>query len=400
MKTVIAVFLMFMANSLFAQVSINSNGILPDNSAMLDVKSSSKGLLIPRMTLLQRDGILQPANGLLVFCTDNNRLYFNQGTPAAKNWVMVASGETLAAVTASLPIASSGGVTPNISLSGIVPVSNGGTGQGTISPGKVLVGNGTSGILMPTDLHWDNTNNRLGIGNSSPTAKLDVLQHAYTAPAILGVNSNSAGTGIVGAGNAITEPFLMSGGCGGQFFGTTYGLYVSASASGSATERFSGYFANGTYYTFVCGYKQNPSTSAWTNYKIYGTGVVNGPIVKSGHGEQVSMFCPSVPELVVNDYGTGRLISGKCHVAFDAALSNSITVDDTFPLKVFIQPEGDCKGLFVTNKTRQGFDVVELQNGKSNIPFSWSIAASLCDKLNAAGEIESKHVGLRFPKFE
>jgi hypothetical protein len=56
--------------SLFAQVGINNDNSAPDNSAMLDVKSISKGILLPRMTRTQRDVIDSPLNGLMVFCTD------------------------------------------------------------------------------------------------------------------------------------------------------------------------------------------------------------------------------------------------------------------------------------------------------------------------------------------
>jgi uncharacterized protein (TIGR02145 family) len=62
---------LLLANSvLFAQVSINTDNSLPDNSAMLDVKSSNKGFLPPRMTHAELNTILNPAAGLIVFCTD------------------------------------------------------------------------------------------------------------------------------------------------------------------------------------------------------------------------------------------------------------------------------------------------------------------------------------------
>lgn len=77
--------------SLFAQVGVNNDNSAPDPSAMLDVKSTVSGMLVPRMSAAQRDLIASPANGLLIFCTDNNQYYFNQGTPATKNWVMVNS---------------------------------------------------------------------------------------------------------------------------------------------------------------------------------------------------------------------------------------------------------------------------------------------------------------------
>jgi hypothetical protein len=42
---------------IFGQVSINTNGAAPDNSAMLDVKSTLKGMLVPRMTQSERNAI-------------------------------------------------------------------------------------------------------------------------------------------------------------------------------------------------------------------------------------------------------------------------------------------------------------------------------------------------------
>ena len=50
-------------------VGISPDGSAPDNSAMLDIKSTSGGLLIPRMTTAQRDAISNPAQSLLIFNT-------------------------------------------------------------------------------------------------------------------------------------------------------------------------------------------------------------------------------------------------------------------------------------------------------------------------------------------
>lgn len=53
-----------------AQIGINDDNSLPDNSAMLEVKSNNKGFLPPRMTLSEINAIDGPAQGLVVFCTD------------------------------------------------------------------------------------------------------------------------------------------------------------------------------------------------------------------------------------------------------------------------------------------------------------------------------------------
>jgi hypothetical protein len=47
--------------------------------------------------------------------------------------------------------------------------------------------------------------------------------------------------------------------------------------------------------------------------------------------------------------------------------------DDFEDLVIQIQPEGDCNGLFIAEKNRDGFVVKELQKGKSNVRFTWSI---------------------------
>jgi len=88
----IATLLLF-SNAMFAQVAINSDASLPDNSAMLDVKSTTKGMLVPRMTAAQRDAISNPAKGLLIFCTDNNAYYSNTGTPSSPLWLMISGSQ-------------------------------------------------------------------------------------------------------------------------------------------------------------------------------------------------------------------------------------------------------------------------------------------------------------------
>ncbi len=75
---VISSFFTHQFSTIFAQgVGVNEDGSSPDNSAILDVKSSSKGLLIPRMTMTERNLIASPATGLLVFQTDNVSGYYS-----------------------------------------------------------------------------------------------------------------------------------------------------------------------------------------------------------------------------------------------------------------------------------------------------------------------------------
>jgi hypothetical protein len=63
-----------------AQVGINTDGSAPDSSAMLDVKSVTKGFLPPRMSTVQRNSITGPATGLIIYNTDCNDLQCYNGS--------------------------------------------------------------------------------------------------------------------------------------------------------------------------------------------------------------------------------------------------------------------------------------------------------------------------------
>jgi trimeric autotransporter adhesin len=72
-------------------VSINTDGSVPHASSILDIKSTDKGLLIPRMTSAQRIGIASPATGLLVFDTNSNSFWYYAGT----TWINLTTGWSL-----------------------------------------------------------------------------------------------------------------------------------------------------------------------------------------------------------------------------------------------------------------------------------------------------------------
>ena len=80
LKRTFFVFAMLATFSLSAQVSINNDGTDPDGSAMLDVQSTDKGMLVPRMTTAQRTAISIPATGLMVFDTDTGSFWFYNGS--------------------------------------------------------------------------------------------------------------------------------------------------------------------------------------------------------------------------------------------------------------------------------------------------------------------------------
>ena len=93
MKTffTLAIAILCCTNVLFAQnVGINTDGSAPHNSAMLDVKSTSGGILIPRMTEAQKNAIASPAEGLMIYQTDGTSgFYYRNGSNA---WTLIGTG--------------------------------------------------------------------------------------------------------------------------------------------------------------------------------------------------------------------------------------------------------------------------------------------------------------------
>ena len=74
------VFILFLFVNIKGMAQVGVGTLTPDTSAMLDVSSSTKGLLAPRMTTIEKNAIASPANGLLVYDTDLAKFEYFNGT--------------------------------------------------------------------------------------------------------------------------------------------------------------------------------------------------------------------------------------------------------------------------------------------------------------------------------
>ncbi len=87
------------------QVSIHPAGANANSSSMLDITSSNKGVLFPRMSKSERDLIVSPANSLIIYQTDNvPGYYYNSGTTVVPQWVLLESSNSLLLKIGRIPI--------------------------------------------------------------------------------------------------------------------------------------------------------------------------------------------------------------------------------------------------------------------------------------------------------
>jgi hypothetical protein len=90
-------------------------------------------------------------------------------------------------------------------------------------------------------------------------------------------------------------------------------------------------------------------------------------------GKMVKVFSMESPEVWFEDFGAGQLMGGITTVPLDQKFAQ--TVNLAMGYHVFVTPKGDCKGLFVTNESKTGFEVRELGGGQSSIAFDYRIVA-------------------------
>jgi hypothetical protein len=83
MKKNMLMLLFVITNQILSAQNVGIGTTTPNSSAQLDVSSSTKGMLVPRMTTAQRTAIALPASGLLVFDNNTGSFWFKSNT----NWV-------------------------------------------------------------------------------------------------------------------------------------------------------------------------------------------------------------------------------------------------------------------------------------------------------------------------
>ena len=380
---------MYDINYISAQnIGINSTGATPDPSAMLDVSSTTGGVLVPRMTSAQRNAIASPATGLIVFDTNTASFYYYDGSA----WVNLGStgpagatgptGPTGAASTVAGPTGPTGpagaastvpgptgptgpsvtydsplglglsGVT--VSLTGPSGTVNYGTGTGSAynavgTSGQVLTSNGSS---APT---WTTLSGTSPIAVSSGTVSLTGASGTV-----------NYGTGTGSAYNAVgtSGQYLKSAGTGAPVWASPKGFFAIRVGSGT-TVATPNAILSGSYISWNTSTAPGGALSnyvALTGSMYHCTTPVNflrlqGDIYSSNvYSFTAYLYKYSIdPVACGGGYGlsstnTGTLIGSSCtgstsvnyttKLTIDIGASTAIAANDV--LVLWVKPTGSC----------------------------------------------------------
>jgi hypothetical protein len=106
---------------------------------------------------------------------------------------------------------------------------------------------------------------------------------------------------------------------------------------------------------------------------LFCTGTVSGVVSADGGARKVALYAMQSPENWFEDFGSGALSNGAATIRLDPIFAQAANTETEY--HVFLTPNGDSKGLYVSQKTATSFEVREQGGGTSSIAFDYRIVA-------------------------
>ena len=244
--------LFILTTSIKAQVGVGTT--TPETSAMLEVKSTSKGFLLPRVTATEKNSIVSPATGLIVYQTDGTKgFYYYDGS----SWNLLPSASNVVPYTLATGPVNLGSY--DLTVNNITI----GRGTGNISSNTVngyqsLYSN-TSGSYNTVNGYqslYSNTSGSYNIANGYQALYSNITGWYNTATGYSALISNTTGYYNVSIGN-------------NSLFGNTTGSYNTALGHAAGSS-----FATGNNCTMI-GYGAQASASSVSNQITLGNSSIS-----------------------------------------------------------------------------------------------------------------------------
>jgi hypothetical protein len=227
------------------------------------------------------------------------------------------------------------------SASGVVGMSSSGTGVSGLS---------TSGVGTR--------------GRSTTTDGIVGISDANGASGVVGLNDLNVG--VFGQGNARAGVLGLSG--------------TGNGVEGFSTGKGRGVYGQSTNGVGVMGLSSKPNLAGLAGF-FQGRLVVVGSFVVYGQksaavphpdGTHRLLYCMESPECWFEDFGEAKLVKGRAKVELEPGFASLVKTDN---YHVFLTPYGASNGLYVSRRGKSEFEVAEQNDGKSNLSFSFRIAA-------------------------
>ena len=274
-----------------------------------------------------------------------------------------------------------------LSGAGVIGQSiGGGTGVYGIASGG---GTGVTGVAFNSG-PGPGTGAAGGIFSSEGTADALDASGSGVGSASFGIATGEGGAFFGGSGNA-SHPVLLTE---ETMAGTDYFAAINATSSVPAPQEsfaIQGGSANYSGYAvpnygsdvqisgdlYVQGAVYQLCSSSGGSFPVTSphghcyTSVSPAVRTTSSRGGEVTAYSTLASVPAIEDFGEAQLVNGEASVSIESTFAS--TIDRSRSYLVFVTPEGDCNGLYVTGKSAGGFIVRELRNGHSSLAFQYRI---------------------------
>jgi hypothetical protein len=274
---------------------------------------------------------------------------------------------------------------------------------GSFNAGAITANLGVTGLSAGIAVYGETS------GASGGSDGVHGVAHG-SGSAVAGINDGATSVGVWGQENeATTETFGVFGYVVSPNGSGVYGQGVSSSGTGQSypPSRGTGVWGDtstelgaGVYGTADDGYafygRNNSLLTPTLDVRNFGgypfvasgsagsceidsygdlacEGSKSAVVPVDGGSRRVALYAVEAPENWFEDAGSGQLSNGEAVIKLEAVFGQAVNTGIEY--HVFLTPNGDCKGLYVAQKSATSFLVRELGGGISSIPFDYRIMA-------------------------